>query len=46
MRNNKWMIITVRKIFHTQIEVIRSFAIENARESNDIYNKREMEVTA
>ena len=33
-------------IFHTQIEVFHSFAMEKERESNDTYNKREMEVMA
>ena len=38
--------LIVRRIFHTQIEVIHSFAMEKAGESNDTYNKREMEVMA
>ena len=35
--------LIVRRIFHIQIEVIHSFAMEKARESYDTYYKREME---
>ena len=35
--------LIVWRIFHTQIEVIHSFAMEKERESYDTYNKREME---
>lgn len=35
--------LIVRRIFHTQIEVIHSLAMEKVGESYDTYNKREME---
>ena len=35
--------LIVWRIFHTQIEVIHSLAMEKVGESYDTYNKREME---